>query len=96
MLTLAGKTPAKFTWSDSLSETAVTLSPEDDSETLRDKLQRILDLEEGQGLPRRQAGAAFRAVQAEFPPLIDAQAAEAAVRSMGWTDDADFDALPEA
>lgn len=98
MLQLTSKTPVKFLWSDSLSETAVILSPDDDSETLRDKLQRVLELT-GEVLPTRQPGAALTAAQAEFPPLFPAAEAEAAVlaqQALGWSEDMDLDALPEA
>lgn len=98
MLTLTSKTPVKFLWSDALSETAVVLSPDDDDMTLRDKLQRVLELS-GDRLPVRQPGAALAAAQVEFPPLWDAEAAEAALaKKTGWEGLADIDIedLPEA
>lgn len=100
MLILRSKTPVKFEFTDGLSETTVSLQPDDDTETVRAKLQRVLDLEAGQGLPTRQPGAALQAAQAEFPPLYDAQAAEAALAAkgaMGWDEtELDIDTLPEA
>jgi hypothetical protein len=45
MLHLEGRNPAKFRFSDGLSETVVVLQPDDDSETLAAKLQRVLELE---------------------------------------------------
>lgn len=44
MLTMKGKTPTAFVWNDGVSETTVTLSPQDDQEALVQKLKRILDL----------------------------------------------------
>lgn len=100
MLTLRSKTPVRFEWSDKLSETTVTLSPDDDSETIQAKLQRILSLEDSQGLPVRQPGAALAAaVLADFPPLFDASALEAELASqggaLGWSTPVDIDTLPE-
>lgn len=86
MLHLEGRNPAKFRFSDGLSETIVVLSPDDDSETLSAKLQRVLELEASQGLPIRQPGAALTAAKDEFDPLIDIAAAEAAMQAqpVGW------------
>lgn len=97
MLHLEGRNPAKFRFSDGLSETVVVLQPDDDSETLAAKLQRVLDLEASQGLPVRQPGAALTGVKDEFDPLIDVAAAEAAVmtRPVGW-EEYDVEDLPEA
>lgn len=84
MLTLKNKTPVRFEWTDDLSETAVILSPDDDSETLRNKLQRVLELETGQPLPMRVPGAALKAVETDFPELFDAAGAEAQAAKVGW------------
>lgn len=96
MLTLKNKTPVRFEWADALSETAVILSPDDDSDTIRAKLERIIELEAGQGLPVRRPGAALAAAKAEFPELFDAEGAEDRAAKVGWpalADDADD--LPE-
>lgn len=85
MLTLKNKTPVRFEWTDALSETAVILSPDDDSDTIRAKLERIIQLEAGQGLPVRRPGAALAAAQAEFPELFDAEGAEAQAAKVGWS-----------
>jgi hypothetical protein len=97
MLHLEGRNPAKFRFSDGLSETVVVLQPDDDSETLAAKLQRVLELENVQRLPYRQPGAALMAAKEEFDPLIDIAAAEAAVtaRPVGW-EQYDVEDLPEA
>lgn len=97
MLTLRSKTPVRFEYTDGTAETAVIVSSDDDEATLVRKLQRVVDLV--QGLPVRQPGAALQAAKAEFPPLFDAQAAEAALaaqQALGWTEDMDLDQLPEA
>jgi hypothetical protein len=97
MLHLEGRNPAKFRFSDGLSETVVVLQPDDDSETLAAKLQRVLELEASQGLPIRQPGAAPSAAKAEFDPLIDVAAAEAAMQAqpVGWGSQS-VEELPEA
>lgn len=94
MLTLKNKTPVRFEWTDALSETAVILSPDDDSDTIRAKLERIIQLEAG--LPVRRPGAALAAAQAEFPELFDAEGAEAQAAKVGWSALADDpESLPE-
>lgn len=103
MLAMISKTPVKFRWEDDLSETAVVLSPDDDSDTIRAKLQRVLDLEQGQGLPIRQPGAALAAFRAPAEPQFTPadRAAEdarlAGVSVNGWNEDAvdGVDQLPE-
>lgn len=96
-LKLTGRNPAKFEFDDGVSQTLVVLQPDDDSETLAAKLQRVLDLEDAQGLPVRRPGAALAAAKEEFDrqPLFDAAGAEAALAANGWAD-ADTDNLPEA
>lgn len=87
MLHILTKNPVKFQWTDALSETAVVLSPDDDSDTIAAKLRRILDLEAGGGLPVRQPGAALAAAKEDFGPLFDAAAAEQqlmARQKTGW------------
>lgn len=97
MLTLTGKTPVKFLHDDGTAETAVVLQPDDDEATLVRKLQRVVEM--STGLPARLTVADLAAAKADFPPLFDAQAAEAAVAAqsaMGWGEGADLDSLPEA
>lgn len=106
MLTLRSKTPVRFEYTDGTAETAVVLSPDDDEATLVRKLQRVVWMsnqtiwtlpDSVTSLPARQPGAALVAAQAEYPPLFDAQAAEAALGAqLGWTEDMDIDHLPEA
>lgn len=98
MLSLKNKTPVRFEWTDALSETAVVLSPDDDSDTIRAKLERIIELEAGQALPVRVPGAALRAAKEDFEPLFDAEGAEALAAKVGWealADDTDVENLPE-
>ena len=92
------KTPVRFVFSDDVSETTINIQPDDPSDTIRAKLQRVLDMEAGGGLPVRQPGAALSAAKETFEPLWDAAEAEkrlAAQQTVGW-ETADLDALPEA
>lgn len=86
MLTLRSKTPVKFEFDDGVSQTTVILQPDDESDAIRAKLQRVLDLEDSQGLPVRQPGAALAAAREDFGPLFDAAGAEEAVKAqpVGW------------
>lgn len=98
MITLRSKTPVRFEFSDGVSETTVTLALDDDTDALRAKLQRVLDLEAGGGLPLRQPGAALQAARESFEPLYDSAEAERRLTAqgpMGWND-VDLDKLPEA
>lgn len=48
------KTPVKFVFSDDVSETTINIQPDDPSDTIRAKLQRVLELEgEAAGLRAR-------------------------------------------
>jgi hypothetical protein len=84
MLILKNKTPVRFEWTDQLSETSVHISPDDDSDTIRAKLQRVLELETGGPLPVRVPGAALAAARETFEPLLDVAAMEAAATKVGW------------
>lgn len=99
MITLktSNKNPIRFIFSDLISETTVTISPDDDSGEIAAKLQRVLELENAQRLPYRQPGAALTAAKEEFEPLLDVAAAEAAVKAqpVGW-ESFDVEDLPEA
>jgi hypothetical protein len=96
-LELAGKNPAKFIFDDGVSTTTVTVQPDDGPDAVRAKLQRVLELEAGQGLPVRQPGAALTAAQ--LPELFDAAGAETRVLAQsthGWAEDGpDIAELPE-
>jgi hypothetical protein len=95
------KAPVRFIFSDQVSETTVTVYGDDEPDTLRAKLQRVLDLEDSQGLPVRQPGAALSAAMAAEPQFTAAdRAAEearlAGVQAMGWAEDGpDIADLPE-
>lgn len=98
MLTLRSKTPIKFEFSDGVQETTVTIAPDEDSEALRAKLERVLELEAGQALPARRPGAALAAAVAEFEPLLDIASMETQATKVGWealADDTDIENLPE-
>jgi len=95
-LELAGRNPAKFTYKDGVSETTVTIQPDDDPDTVRAKLQRVLELEgTPAGLTVQQAlEVRQQLLRAEVPPTFTPadRAAEdarmAGVQTMGWNDDA--------
>lgn len=84
MLSVKCKTPVNFEFSDGIQVTTITIAQDEESESLRAKLQRVLELEAGQGLPVRAPGAALAAAQTEFPPLFDAEGAEAKAAKVGW------------
>lgn len=100
-LKLAGRNPAKFTYSDGVSETTVTIQPDDPPEAVQAKLQRVLELEGGPTAmsPLLAAGQQMvRAAQPEYTPAERAaeEARLAQVQTMGWTEEgSDIDNLPE-
>lgn len=101
-LELAGKNPAKFIFNDGVSETTVTIQPDDTPDAVRAKLQRVLELEAPQRLGAAVA-AGVRDMQA--PPVAaftpaDRAAEEARLKGVtthGWNEDAgdDLAELPE-
>jgi hypothetical protein len=101
MISLVSKTPVKFRWEDDLSETVVVIQPDDSSETVQAKLQRVLELETGRSLPVRPLGAAPGPPQRpQFTPADRAaeEARLAGVQAMGWNEDlseSDIENLPE-
>lgn len=95
-LKLAGRNPAKFEYNDGVSETTVTVQPDDDADTVRAKLQRVLELEGGSpALPVRVPGASLAPT---FTPADRAATEERlkGAQPMGWSEDADMENLPEA
>jgi hypothetical protein len=98
-LKLAGRNPAKFEFTDGVSETTVTVQPDDPPEAVRAKLQRVLELEgvapPAQPLPGLTAPApADPVVLAAERAATEARLARAS-STMGWGEDADLDNLPE-
>lgn len=107
MLSVKCKTPVSFEFSDGVQVTTVTIAQDEESESLRAKLQRVLELESqsvvehgrliaaSMGLPVRQPGAALQAAE----ELFDAEGAEKralAQSAMGWGEDGpDIEDLPE-
>lgn len=93
-LKLAGRNPAKFIFDDGVSETTVTITPDDEPGAVRAKLQRVLELENGPAAPKALV----------FPPGVraplpadpaftptDREAMDArleGVKVMGWNEDA--------
>ncbi len=103
MLSLISKTPVKFEFSDGVQVTTVTIAQDEDTESITAKLQRVLELEQSQGLPVRQPGAALAAAVAlpQFTPADRAaeDARLAGVKVNGWSEDAaaegGLESLPE-
>jgi hypothetical protein len=91
---LTGRNPARFEFNDGVSQTTVIIQPDDPPDIVRAKLQRVLELEDAQGLPVRQSVAAPAAPYVR-EELFDAAGAEAAVQRNGW-EAADIESLPEA
>jgi hypothetical protein len=99
-LRLAGRNPARFEYDDGVSQTIVVIAPDDEPDTVRAKLQRVLELE-GHILaewatPAHPPGA--RSAEAPtFTPADRAATEErlAKAETMGW-ESTDVDALPEA
>lgn len=95
-LKLAGKNPAKFEFDDGVSQTVVTIQPDDPPEVVMAKLQRVLELEGYVNTPQRVA----LPIAPEAPVFTPADRAAtdarmAAVQTSGWNEDADLDNLPE-
>lgn len=94
-LKLAGRNPAKFLFTDGVSETTVTITPDDEPDTVRAKLQRVLELEGYADTPQRAPLPI--SMEPAFTPADRAAYEErlAKAESMGW-ESTDVDALPEA
>lgn len=104
MLQLISKTPVKFRWEDDLAETVVVIQPDDDSEVIMAKLQRVLELEAPHLSAAVQATGAIgpNALRAPVFTPADRAATEermkAAQSAMGWNEDAmdgGLEQLPE-
>jgi len=97
-LKLAGRNPAKFIFDDGVSETTVTIQPDDEPDSVRAKLQRVLELE-GPMVPMAEIQGLLEL--REQPPVFtpaDRQATEDRLKAaspLGW-ETADLDSLPEA
>lgn len=95
MLQVISKTPIKFRWEDDLAETVVVIQPDDSSEVIMAKLQRVLELEGHANTPQRiplpiapEASAFGPADRA----ALEADLAKA--QPMGW-ETTDTETLPE-
>lgn len=92
------KTPVRFTFSDDVSETTITIAPDDESGVIAAKLQRVLELE-GVALPSApQARMVSVPAQPEFT-AADRAATEARLKAanpQGWGEGVDIENLPEA
>ena len=101
MLQVISKTPIKFRWEDDLAEMIVVNQPDDDSEVIMAKLQRVLELEGG-APPALTFPPGVRAPLAPVFTPADRAATEerlkAAQSAMGWNEDAmdgGLEQLPE-
>jgi len=90
------KTPVKFTFSDDVSETVITVFSDDPSEVIAAKLQRVLELEGYAATPQR-APLPIASGEPSFTPADRAAYDERLERAgvMGWGEDIDIDSLPE-
>lgn len=87
------KTPVRFIFTDGISETTVTISPDEPSEDIAAKMRRVLELERPHEAARLMVTGAIgpdvlrpAAEPPEFGPLFDAAGAEQAVTAqpVGW------------
>lgn len=92
------KTPVRFIFSDDVSETTITIAPDDDSGAIAAKLQRVLELE-GVALPTAPpAPVAPGVTLANIFTPADRAATEvrlAQAQPQGWGADVDVEKLPE-
>lgn len=101
MLSLISKTPVKFQWTDDIAKTEVVLQPDDPSEVLVAKLQRVLELEGAAlpALPVRAPGASLAPQAPTFTPADRAATDERlkGAQAMGWNASVEdgIDNLPE-
>ena len=93
------KTPVRFVFSDLISETTITIQPDDESADIAAKLRRVLELEGGHtAVIQNSRHLPPPAPVPVFTPA-DREATEARVRATeeslnGWNA-VDIDALPE-
>lgn len=98
MITMkAGKAPVKFVFSDDVSETNIIIQPDDPSDIIKAKLQRVLELEDAKSVPDfvKTAGAVL--ATGHFTPA-DRAATEQRLKAaspMGWGEGVDIEDLPE-
>lgn len=90
MITLRSKNPVRFEFADGIQETYVVLQPDDESETICAKLQRVLELEGYASTPQRAPLPIFTAADRA---ATDERLAQA--QPMGWSEDTDIENLPE-
>lgn len=91
------KTPVRFIFSDDVSETTVTVQPDDSSEDIAAKLQRVLELE-GVALPTVLPARMISVPAAPVFTAADRAATEERLKQaqpMGWGEDTDVENLPE-
>lgn len=95
-LKLAGKNPAKFEFGDEVSQTVVTIQPDDEPDVVRAKLQRVLELEGGMQVPFVPLAAPLAPGAPVFTPADRAalEADLAKAQPMGW-ETTDTETLPE-
>lgn len=93
-----GRTPVRFVFSDDVSETTVTIQPDDPPDEIAAKLRRVLELE-GMRAPSLPPGVpAYAAPDVQFTPADRAATEERlkAASPMGWGEGVDIEDLPEA
>lgn len=91
------KTPVKFTFSDDVSETVITVFSDDPSDIIAAKLQRVLELEGGYTTVVINGVRTQPYTEPSFTPA-DRAAYDERLKGagvMGWGEDIDIDSLPE-
>jgi hypothetical protein len=100
VITLRSRNPVRFEFSDGISETSVTVQPDDDSGTIAAKLRRVLELEGGYTAAIQNSRFLPPAAAPEAPAFTPADRAATEERlakadAMGW-ESTNVDTLPEA
>lgn len=90
------KTPVRFVFSDSVSETTINIQPDDPSDTIKAKLQRVLELEGYAAAPQRAPEPV--SLGTLFTPADRAAYDERMTQAQpsGWGEGVDIESLPEA
>lgn len=99
-LKLTGRNPAKFEFDDGIQKTEIVVQPNDEPDVVRAKLQRVLDLEGATVSPFTAPVAPPAAPEEPTFTAADRAAYDARLKAaeepMGWSEDVNFDNLPEA
>lgn len=89
------KAPVRFTFSDDVSETTITIAPDEESGSIAAKLQRVLELEGVRPASAIQGMAASMVPQALLADRAATEERLAQVQPQGWSKNVDIEQLPE-